>query len=149
MIGANVTLRAHPFNILQTERFAVRAMNLIDVLGPFVVLMVVIFAVVGIYLRQGRNHVLEKMIAQREGGSLAAFRGTLVVEESGPRLLRLRKSTAQAQCLQFRYRWLVGIGRQAILDEVTFDASRRLVELRKSDKYRNAPRLQHRFQFRT
>ena len=114
-------------------------MNLIDVLGPFVVLMVIIFAVVGIYLRQGRNHVLEGMIVQREGGSLAAFRGTLVVEESGPGFLRLRKSTAQARSLQFQYRWLVGIGRQAIFDEVTFDATRRLVELRKSDKLKSAP----------
>jgi hypothetical protein len=64
-------------------------MNLIDVLGPFVVLMVVIFAVVGIYLWQGRNHVLERMIAQREGGSLAAFRETGTVTATINVALRL------------------------------------------------------------
>ena len=57
-------------------------MNLIDVLGPFVILVVMIAAVAGIYLRQGRNRALERLILQREGGSIAAFRGTLAVEES-------------------------------------------------------------------
>jgi hypothetical protein len=113
-------------------------MNVIDVFGPFVVLVVIIFVVVVVYLRQGRNHVLEKMIAQREGGALAAFRGTLSVEESRPSFLRLCKSTAEARNLQFQYRWLVGKGRQAIFDEVTFDAPRHLVELKRKGKSNSA-----------
>jgi hypothetical protein len=114
-------------------------MNLIDVLGPFVILVVMIAAVAGIYLRQGRNRALERLILQREGGSIAAFRGTLAVEESRPGFPRLCKSTAQARSLQFQYRWLVGNGRQAVFDEVTFDASRRLVELKRKDKHNSAP----------
>jgi hypothetical protein len=109
-------------------------MNLVDVVAPFAILAVLIIAVVGIYLRQGRNQILERFVEQGRGGSVAAFRGTLVVDETQPGIfLRLCKST-ETGSLQFQYRWLVGVGRQAIFDEVTFDGPRRQVELKKRNK---------------
>jgi hypothetical protein len=62
----------------------------------------------------------------------------LTVEESGPSFLRLCQSTTEARNLQFQYRWLVGKGRQALFDEVIFDASRRLVDLKRKGKSNSA-----------
>jgi hypothetical protein len=113
-------------------------MNLVDVVAPFAILAVLIVAVVGIYLRQGRNEVLERLIEHGRGGSVAAFRGTLAVDESQPGIfLRLGKSP-EAGGLQFQYRWLIGVGRQAIFDEVIFDGPRRQVELKKKNKHTTA-----------
>jgi len=49
-------------------------MNLIDVLGPFVILVVMIAAVAGIYLRQGRNRALERLILQPVSSGCARAR---------------------------------------------------------------------------
>jgi hypothetical protein len=110
-------------------------MNLINVVGPFALIAVIIFVVVGIYFRQGRNHVLEELIKQDQVASIATFRGTLAVEESrAGSFLRLRKDS-DGRRLQFQYRWFIGVGRQAIFDEVVFDGLRRYVELTESKKH--------------
>ncbi len=115
-----------------------RSGELTEVIGPFVVLAVIIFIALLWYAREGRNGALENILVQSEFGPLVAFRGSLVVEECKPGTsLRLCKSTAAARLLQFRYRWL-GVGKQAIFDEVKFDGSRCLVEMKKGNKQTTA-----------
>jgi hypothetical protein len=114
-------------------------MNLVDVVGPFALIGVILGFLVAIYVRQGRNHVLEEMVEQGKISPIDSFRGTLGVEENRPNfLLRLRKNSEE-QRLQFLYRWVIGVGRQASFDEVTFDGSRRSVELTRKNKHSNVP----------
>ena len=109
-------------------------MYLINVVGPFALIAVLIIIVVGVCLRQRRNHVLEELIKHGQVASVAAFRGTLAVAESRPDFfLRLCKD-ADGRRLQFQYRWLTGVGRQAVFDEVTFDCSRRSIEFTRNKK---------------
>jgi len=64
---------------------------------------------------------------------------TLGVEENRPNFfLRLVKNSKE-QRLQFLYCWVIGKGRQANFDEVTFDASRRSVELARKNKRSDMP----------
>ena len=95
-----------------------------------------IILMIATYVYPGRrSEVLENRIAINECGSLTAFRGTLAVEEYKPgSYLRLSKSTAESRRLQFRYRWLSGLGRQAIFDEVIFDRSQATVTLTRKKK---------------
>ncbi|HET7440095.1 MAG TPA: hypothetical protein VFJ47_02245, partial [Terriglobales bacterium] len=103
---------------------------MIEVFGPFVLILAVIFIAIQVYLREGRNPVLEGMIEHGEIGPLTRFRGSLDIEEHRPGVfLRLSKKSRLAGQLQFRYRWLVGIGPQARYDDVTFDVSKGSVEL--------------------
>ena len=114
-------------------------MNLFDVVGPFVLIAVLLGFLVAIYVRQGRNHVLEAMVEHGKISPIDSFRGTLAVEENRPNFfLRLRKNSEQ-QRLQFLYRWVIGVGRQAVFDEVTFDGTQRSVELTRKNKHRNVP----------
>jgi len=109
--------------------------NLVDVVLPFAIIVVIIFIAVLWFLREGRNEALENLLAHSELGLPTTFRGSLAVEEHQPcSYLRLRKSTKSARLLQFQYRWLVGVGRQAIFDEVTFDGARRVVEFKRKNK---------------
>lgn len=109
-----------------------------DAVGGLVVAAVMAILLVAIYLRQGRNRTLEHILAESEFGSPVAFKGTLAVEEYKPGTsLRLCKSTKTARTLQFLYRWL-GMGRQAIFDEVAFDRTSGLVQLKRKDKNRIA-----------
>lgn len=102
---------------------------------PFVVIAILILLVVLWYLREGRNEALEGLLTQTEFGPATAFHGSLAVEEHQPGVfLQLGKSSSEARWLQIKYRWLVGMGRQAIFDRVKFDGSRRLVELKKKNK---------------
>jgi hypothetical protein len=106
----------------------------LDAIGPLVVLVVVIALVIWIYLRQGRNEVLEYLVAQTNFSPPLTFRGTLVVEEYKPgSFLRLGNRATAARRLQWQYRWF-GVGRQAIFDEVVFDRSRTTIELNRKDK---------------
>ena len=66
-------------------------------------------------------------------------RGTLAVRESRPgSFLRLSKDSKGGR-LQFFYRWIIGVGRQATVDEVTLDAGRQSVELIKNNKQKSLP----------
>jgi hypothetical protein len=114
-------------------------MNLVNVVGPFALIAVILSCLVAVYMRQGRNQVLEEIVEHGKIGPVDSFRGTLAVEETRPNfLLRLRKNSEE-QRLQFLYRWVIGVGRQAAFDEVTFDASQRSVELTRKNKHRNMP----------
>jgi len=111
-------------------------MNSIDVVGPFALLAVVLAYLVAVYLRQGRNQVLEEIVKHGKVGPIDSFRGTLTVEEDRPNLLlRLRKNSEE-QRLQLLYRWVIGVGRQAVFDEVTFDGFERSVDLTRKNKHR-------------
>jgi hypothetical protein len=110
-----------------------------EVIGPFVVLALIILFALLWYAREGRSSALESILVESEFGSPAAFLGSLVVEESQPgSSLRLRKSTTAARWLQFQYRWLMGVGKQATFDEVAFDRSRCLVTMKKGSKQTTA-----------
>jgi hypothetical protein len=112
-----------------------RSGDLIEVIGPFVVLAVIIFFALLWYARQGRNSALEILVMQAEFGPPESFRGTLTVQEHKPgHYLRLSKSTSASRRLQFWNRWVIGTGRQAVFDEVTIDGSRGSVELKRKNK---------------
>lgn len=109
-----------------------KLLDLIDPIWPFVVLVIVIFFAVLWYIREGRNSALETQLMRGEFGSPLDFHGTLVIVEHRPgSYVRFSKSTKEARQRQFEYRWLVGLGRQATFDEVTFDRSRQVVELKR------------------
>ena len=113
--------------------------KLVEVALPFVIIVLIIVFAVEWYLREGRNEVLENLLAHSELGPPTTFRGSLEVEEHQPGFfLRLSKSTRAARVLQFQYRWLVGMGRQAIFDEVTFDGPRRVVQFKRKNKVTEA-----------
>jgi hypothetical protein len=112
-------------------------MNFVDVVGPFVLIVVILACLVAVYLRQGRNEVLEEIVEHGKVGPIDSFRGTLAVEENRPNfLLRLRKNS-EGRRLQFLYRWVIGVGPQAVFDDVTFDGSRRSVELARGNQHRS------------
>ena len=112
----------------------------LDTLGPIVLLIGFIAFAVWMYMREGRNEVLENLVVMTDCNSRLVFRGTLAVEEHrAGAFLRLSKSTQETRRVQLWYRWF-GVGRQAIFDEVTFDHARGVVELRRKDK-RTAARL--------
>jgi len=114
-------------------------MNFVDVIGPFAILAVILACLVVVFVRQGRNHVLEEIVEHGKIGPTDSFHGTLAVEENSPNFfLRLRKNSEE-QRLQLLYRWVIGVGRQAGFDEVTFDGSRRSVELTRKNKSKNVP----------
>ena len=113
-------------------------MNRLDIVAPFAVIAVLLIAAVAELLRQGRNRVLEDLVANGNVGSNASFRGTLAIQENRPEFLRLSKDS-KARRLQFLYRWIIGIGPQALVDEVTFDASQQAVELARSTSRKSVP----------
>jgi len=107
-----------------------------DLYGPFVVIAVMIVLLIAIFVRQRRHAVLEEIVANDNLGPPEAFRGTLVVEENRPgSYLRLRNSTRAARAWHFWYRWVAGTGPQANVDDVTFDASQRQIELAKKERH--------------
>jgi hypothetical protein len=121
-----------------TMRFMESSDEYGDAVGGFVVAAVLVILLVVIYLRQGRNRTLERILAESEFGSPVAFKGTLAVEEYKPGIsLRLCKSTKATRILQFKYRWL-GMGRQAIFDEVVFDRAAGAIQLKLKGKNRTA-----------
>lgn len=103
-----------------------------DAIAPFLVMVVIMILAILWYLREGRNSALEIRLLRNHLGSPLDFQGTLAVADhrSGS-YIRLSKSTKEARRLQFTYRWLVGIGRKAIFDEVVFDRSQQVVQLKK------------------
>jgi hypothetical protein len=105
-----------------------------DLYGPFVVIAVMIVLVIIVFVRQGRNAVLEEIVANNDLGPAEAFRGTLAVEENRTGYLRLRSSTLRARAWRFYHRWLAGLGPQANFDEVTFDGPRQRLYLARKDK---------------
>jgi hypothetical protein len=108
---------------------------LMNVVLPFGVIALLILVVVLWFVREGRNEVLEQIVAKSDFGAPEAFRGSMVVQEYRPgKFLRLSKSTTSARFWHFYYRWIVGIGRQAKFEDVLFDAPRNVVELRKRNE---------------
>lgn len=104
----------------------------------FVIFVFIIVAAIFLRRQGGRNAVLERWIAQGKCGPVSSFEGTLAVEQSGSGYLRLA-TTEQAKSLQFRYRWMSAIREQAGYDEVIFDRSRHVVELKRKDKVTMLP----------
>lgn len=88
------------------------------------ILAVMVALIVLWIVREGRNGVLERILVEKDFGNPEGFRGSLVVEEyRRGNYLRISARAPNARWLRFKYRWLVGMGPQAILDEVTFDRS--------------------------
>jgi hypothetical protein len=105
------------------------------IVGLAVAAVIAILAVLW-HVREGRNKALEDILAQSEIVSPGRFRGSLSVAEHQPQTyLRLSNGSSMTRRLQFYYRWVMGKGRQAVFDEVTFDGFRHLVELKRKDKY--------------
>ena len=111
----------------------------INLFGPVVIILILVLLGFWAQSRQKRNEVLEQWIALGKCGPANSFLGTLVVEEDRPGFLRLAKSTQQARWLQFQYRWLTGVSEQAAWDEVIFDGSRGVVELKRKEKITSLP----------
>jgi len=112
----------------------------LDALGPLIILIVFIALVIFWYMREGRNAVLEQILTLKDFGPPDAFRGSLIVEEHRPgAYLRLGKSTLESRWLHFKYRWLAGLGRQPVFNEVTFDRSTGIVELKKNNSPQTSP----------
>src|ERR1700741_1913312 len=105
----------------------------VDLYGPIILLAAIIFLVVLVLVRGGRNYTLEQTVALDEFASPSEFHGTLVANQIGSRL-QLSSSTKEARRLRFLYRWIMGSGPQAKFDEVAFDGPRGLVEMRAGDK---------------
>jgi len=61
-------------------------MNRPDVIIPFAAIAVLLVSVVVIYVRQGRNRVLEEIVEQSELGPITSFRGTFLVRLFHPLL---------------------------------------------------------------
>jgi len=117
------------------------AIELSGTFGLIAFLVILAFILVVFVVVQrggGRNEVLEQWIGLGRCGPVGSFEGTLAVEQTGPGFLRLTK-THQAGRLKFRYRWLSAIRDQASYDEVVFDRSRHVVDLRKKDKVTSLP----------
>lgn len=114
-------------------------MNFIEPFGPFLLIALLLIGLIVIYRRQGRNQVLEEMIQHGEIGSITDFRGTLTVQENRRGLFLSLTKDSEARRVQFLYRWLIGNGRQAVLDGITFDGSARTVELKKGKKQESMP----------
>jgi hypothetical protein len=119
------------------------ASDYLDAVGGLVVAGAIAILLLVVFLRQGRNAALEQVVAQRESRAPIGFMGTLAVEEYKPGvLLRLAKSTKDARNLQLRYR-LLGVGRQATFDQVSFDRYASVVRLKKKGKETSASFLQY------
>lgn len=121
--------------MVNADRVLLTLSNLSEIIFPFVLIAAIVLLAVLWYIREGRNPSLEMQLIRREFGSPLDFSGTLAVEEYRPgSYIRFCKSTKGARSLQFRYRWLLGKGRQAIFEEVTFDRSKGVVELKRKNK---------------
>lgn len=106
-----------------------------NAVGLLVLATLIIYFTIQMYIRGGRNDALEWIILNNELELPTVLHGTLTVEEHKPGIfLRFSESTAEARRLQFQYRWLQGIGRQAIFDEVVFDRSQNVVQFSKNGK---------------
>jgi hypothetical protein len=104
------------------------------VLGLTAAVGIAVLAVVW-RLRERRNSVLEEIVAQSAPGLLDKFRGTLSVARYEPReYLQLATAAPESRRLQIYYRWIVGKGREAVFDEVTFDAPRKTVLIKRGDR---------------
>jgi len=99
-----------------------------------------VFVIIGFILqnRRVRSEALEWWIAEGKCGPVSSFAGTLAVEQAGSEFLRLVKNDEAAR-LQLKYRWMSAISEQADYDEVTFDGSQHVVELKKKDKVIRMP----------
>ena len=111
----------------------------ITLICAVMVLVIVLLAALGLVFRERRNEVLEQWIALGKCGSAESFLGTLDLAENRSGLLRLTKSSQRTKWLQFQYRWLTGLSHQATWDEVVFDGSRGVIELKRKEKVTSFP----------
>jgi hypothetical protein len=120
-------------------RSATHAPLMVESIGLFAAILIFILVIaLTTRFRETRNEVLERWIAMGKCGPVRSFEGTLAVEQTSPGFLRLA-STEETRRLQFKYRWFSAIREQASYDEVVFDASRHVVELRHKDKRTSLP----------
>ncbi len=102
----------------------------LDAIWMFLIFAIVLTFAIAAVFREGRNEVLEQIVATGKLLPIEVFCGTLdVAEYKAGTLLRMSKRSTAARRWQFWYRWIVGTGPQPIYDQVTFDRSRALVEL--------------------
>ena len=111
----------------------------LSLFGPVVVILALVLLGFWAQSRQKRNEVLEQWISLGKCGPPDSFLGTLDLAENRPHLLRLTKSSQRTWWLQFQYRWLTGQSEQATWDEVLFDGSRGVVELKRKEKVTSYP----------
>jgi hypothetical protein len=112
-----------------------------DWLTLFVPVVILALVLLGFWAlsRQKRNEVLEQRIALGKCGPADSFLGTLDISEHRPGLLRLARISEKTRWLQFQYRWLTGLSQQATWDEVLFDGSRGVVQLKRKAKITSYP----------
>ena len=110
----------------------------VSLIAIFAIIAFILSVAFTTHFRQRRNEVLEQWIALGKCGPVSSFAGTLDVEQAGAGFLRLVK-TDEAGRLQFKYRWLSAIREQADYDEVIFDGSQHVVELKKKNKVIRMP----------
>jgi hypothetical protein len=111
----------------------------IQLFGPVVIILILVLLGFWAQSRQKRNEVLEQWIALGKCGPAESFLGTLDIAEHRPGLLRLTRSSQKTKWLQFQYRWLTGLSEQATWDEVLFDGSRGVIELKRKEKVTSFP----------
>src|ERR1700741_5162 len=114
-------------------------MNPVDLLFPLAVIAIYLSIAIPAYRRQGRNAVLEGMIGSGEVAPIVAYRGTLTVDDYKPGVFLALRKDSDASRLQFKYRWITGVGPQAIFDEVIFDNAQRAVELVRNNQKTSRP----------
>jgi len=118
---------------------AVSIPDWVTLFGPVVVILALVLLGFWAQSRQKRNEVLEQWIALGKCGPAESFPGTLDISENRPGLLRLAKISQKTKWMQFQYRWLTGLSQQATWDEVLFDGSRSVVELKRKEKVTSYP----------
>ena len=118
------------------------ASDYLDAVGGLVVAGAIAILLLVVFLRQGRNARLSRSShsenRERPSGSWAPWPW----KNKPGVLLRLAKSTKDARNLQLRYR-LLGVGRQATFDQVSFDRYASVVRLKKKGKETSASFLQY------
>jgi hypothetical protein len=106
-----------------------------DGLDGLIAIAVILALVVAIYIRQGHNTVLERMLAENDFGSPEVFRGNLIVIDYRPRVfLKLGPDTAPVTWWNRVSRWIWAPKFRPLfvapVQEADFDGSARQITLR-------------------
>jgi hypothetical protein len=111
-----------------------QVLNWSDDYAGLIGIAVILGLIIAIFIRQGRNKVLEEILTLRDFGPPGKFRGRLIVEDYRPGdYLKLVRHTGKVGWLELLSRWNMRMLRSSPLDEVTFDGSTHFVVLRKND----------------
>jgi hypothetical protein len=106
-----------------------------DGLDGLIAIAVILALVVAIYIRQGHNTVLERMLAENDFGLPEVFRGNLIVIDYRPRVfLKLGPDTAPVTWWNRVSRWIWAPKFRPLfvapVQEADFDGSARQITLR-------------------